>query len=239
MVEFELISGPSDVADSVKKYQKWQTRYLRTISRPEILRAIMFQLDKPEWENYRVYALLCYLTGGRRNEVVCAKKKDFESAKVMHNGKQYDVLLITLANSKNRENPTKQLPLIRGIDMTDDTMLDIIEAFISKFKPEDYVFFHHNKKGSLYDKYLRKVKIQIDYREPQWKISDILTIKMCMFPHYLRHCRLTHLGPIGTQALITQAGWTSPRQGGIGVLMDTYVHRGWEVIAKQRLMNNV
>lgn len=234
MVQFELIAGSELVADGVRQYHKWKTRHLRIVSRAEIFRAIMTQLDRPEWENFRMYAIMCYLTGSRLNEVMNIKRKDCEKRVFRCGDKDYNVLLITLINLKNRDIATKQIPLVYGIDPTDDSMIDILNIYLAKFKDDDLIFKRYAMKTTIYDHYLSKLKFQVDYREPRWPINDMLTIRFNCFPHYLRHARATHLGSISNRAMTNQMGWK-----GDSVLEDTYVHRQWEIIAKQRVLNNV
>lgn len=237
MVFVQLEDGPPEALAKIENYRKWKTRFLKVLDKEELLRELDSQLKD---ERAHVFALMLYLTAGRRNEVLYIRREDIERRTFHHhNGKDYEVLLVLLPNEKNKTHSTKLIPLVLGIDSAEDEMIKICMEYIEKTKKG---FIFPKTDPSMYNQLLEPCKLTTTYRENRWPINWMLTIKFRLFPHYLRHCRLTYFAPLGPMMLIQIAGWSSSQIGGrsgIGELLDTYVRREWEQIATERVNKRI
>jgi len=146
-------------------------------------------------ERIRALFVMGYLTAGRISEIIEIQKKDLKPEKV--DGR--DVLLIRMANRKNRKNKHKEI----GIPI--DTNLDfikIIGTYTNTLTPLDLLFPISTTQA--------------------WKI---LKEKYNINPHYLRHIRVTHLVrdyELDPYSIEMIAGWSNL------LPLEAYKHLKWK-----------
>jgi len=174
----------------------------------------------------RAFLAATYLTAGRINEVVQCRSR-LKQHTVMngegeleleefydytrtpgirpndiewkvHDGKE--VMVITLLNQKNRVHRTKELPIMVALERQ---LVEAVRVIADAQKDKDAPMFPFSYVTG-------------------WKIA-----RRCldMHPHFLRHCRLTHLSNPPYRydhvRLMKFAGWTSTQQA------DRYIHTRW------------
>ena len=233
--KFEILSAPDSIKEEIQQEKKWETRYLAVITKQDLFRILMTEINN---ETYRAFGMLCYLTGARRGEVAFLKRSSFTNDSLVINDKVYEVLLVKIYNQKSHTIKEKWMPLIRHLEPTEDMMLDFIENYLSKFKDNERLFKQISLSG--YDHWLDSAKVQTEYKKPAWKGDESAIIRFQLFPHYLRHCRLTYFSPLGSDCIISIAGWSSKQLGKeVGQLLDTYVRRNWQKIARRRIEEHV
>jgi hypothetical protein len=150
------------------------------------------------------------------------------------------VVLFDIPNEKNHQLPRKLIPVVKGLDSTTDVMLKFIEDYMVTMPANQDLFFDSNECSPNKNWHLAKVLFTTVYREPSIPISQTLELKFKLFPHYLRHCRLTHMAPLGILPLIQIAGWskTQLKQYTSGQLLETYIRSDWQALVKIMILNN-
>lgn len=241
-MNFEIVKHQCkpETLELLQGRRKWKTAFLDSVSKERLYSEISLALqdDNP----CRIFCFVSYLTGGRRNEVLAIRKQDISKKKLkMKDGKIYDVLVVEMLNEKNKQFNRKFIPLVKGLDPTEDRMIEEIETHINAAPSDDEIF----KKGhpTAINFPIRKVKLKTRYREIWMAASEELIVKFNLFPHYLRHCRLTHLNWLPPVLMVQFAGWSSSqlrgRMGSASTLLDTYIHKNWESLAKEMVQHGL
>src|SRR3990167_1297335 len=223
-----FIDGSKEKFELLKKGHI-SAKFLAGITIEELLRSVNAVHELEDHDKAFIYAL--FLTAGRRDEVYGMRKMDIKHEQITDDeGRVYEVMVISLRNEKNRKIPYKFIPLMKGIDATEDYMIDkLIEHTATILNPEDHLFYEGYAHTTISNKHLEKVWITDRYREPNWNINEDLVIKFRLFPHYLRHIRLSELG-LGEDTKIW-AGWSEITPE----LDQTYLRRGWAKLLKIRM----
>lgn len=242
-MKFKVVKEESDCSEKViqqlRGMRKWKTQFLETISKEEILRLVTVYGETNE--EVKIYTILAYLTAGRRNEVLMIRKSDISKQMYFYSpqNKEYEVTIFHLANEKNKKYPDKLIPVVRGIDETIDLMLDEVKKYTNE---KDGNLFRKIDPTS-WNKFLEKIEIKARYRDNAWAITEDLVVSFSLFPHYLRHCRLTDLGSIGSQELVQVSGWSyGQMQNKSGVsanLLETYIRRVWQNVVDSMIRNRI
>lgn len=241
IVESEDILGKGAVTIEVlKARRKWQTRYLSIPTREYILRTLNHYLKPREKANLKLFAFITYLTSGRRNEVRGIRKSDITKHKVTYGNDSYDVMLFDLMNEKNKFLPRKQIPVVKGVNPPIDDMLNYIESYLEAMPPEEDLLFNVEQHSSTKNQQLSSVLFEAVYRDTVMPISESLKIRFKLFPHFLRHARLTHLSFLGILPLVQLAGWSkgSLRQFAAAELLETYIRSDWQATARLMIQSN-
>jgi len=161
---------------------------------PTIEEIKIMALSQPD-ERIRALFVMGYLTAGRISEIIEIQKKDLKPEKV--DGR--DVLLIRMANRKNRKNKHKEI----GIPMdTHSDFIKILGTYINTLSPIDLLFPISTTQA--------------------WKI---LKEKYNINPHYLRHIRVTHLVrdyELDPYSIEMIAGWSNL------LPLESYKHLKWK-----------
>jgi len=146
-------------------------------------------------ERTRALFVMGYLTAGRISEILEIQKKDLKPEKV--DGR--DVLLIRMANRKNRKNKHKEI----GIPI--DTHIDFIRIL-----------------GS-YTNQLNPIDLLFDFSKTE--AYKLLKENYNINPHYLRHIRITHLVrdyELDPYSIEMIAGWSNL------LPLEAYKHLKWK-----------
>lgn len=238
-MNFEVVEydgNNEEKIEEIRNYRKWKTKYLDTVSKEYILREIEQQAG--DNEEIKAFALLTYITSGRRNEVLNLRRDDFSTEHLNVKDENYEILLVRMMNQKNRNNDRKKIPMVKGLSPIEDRIIGIVEEWIEN--KDEYIF--RQLDPTSWNKMLKKIKFEARYKEKDMPITENLIVKFGLYPHYLRHCRLTHLNWL-SPVLITQlAGWSSSQlQGKFGGSkeIDTYIRRNWEPLAKEMILHGL
>lgn len=235
MTHFEILEAPENIKDEIRQQKKWETSYLSVVAKADLFRLVMTGIKSDE---HKAYAILCYLTGARRGEVAFLRRSNFTQDSINYKDKVWKILLIRLYNEKSKTIKEKYMPLVYGIEPTEDLLLDFLDSYLKNFKDTDRLF--HQVSLHSYNHWTKGAVIQAQYKKPAWKPDEYAIVRFPLFPHYCRHCRLTHFASLGSDVIISIAGWSSKQLGKhIGTLLDTYVRRAWQTIAKRRIEENV
>jgi len=161
-------------------------------------------------------ATFTYLTGGRISEVLYTRAKDITYDEV---NKAFVVNLKTL---KNRVIGQRQIPIARV--GKDKWFYDMFEKYyyeyVIELDPDDKVFpFRSRFMANIYFKkiYIQNVLV-LDMENKEWHERTIR-----LFPHYLRHCRASHLvSHFGFREfeLMRFMGWSSSKPASFYVKLD-------------------
>lgn len=239
-MKFDLASfdGSQETVDKIKSRRKWKATCLDVVSKDYLFRELSFQLK--DNQEAKIFCFLLYLTSARRCEVLNLKRQDVSRSSIrMQNGIAHEVLVFQMMNQKNKQTDRKYIPLVKGLDLIEDAMISEVEAYI--FSKDDFIF---KRVGSTaWNKVLEKVKLKTRYKERWMPITEEMIVEFGLFPHYLRHCRLTHMNWL-SPVLITQlAGWSNSQLqgkfGASGKLIDTYLHKNWETLAKEMILHGL
>lgn len=239
-MKFEVVEhdGSEETVAQIRTRRKWKATCLDVVSKEYLYRELSYQLEQDLSE--KMFCFIAYLTSARRNEVLAISSQDVsEHSLRMQDGKTYKVYVFSLINEKNKQNDRKYIPVVLGLNDIEDDMIKQVIEFI-KSKP-DRVF--RKLDPTVWNKALEKVRIKARYKERWMPINENMVVEFRLFPHYLRHCRLTHMNWL-SPVLITQlAGWSNSqlqgRFGASGKLIDTYIHKNWEALAREMIIHGI
>lgn len=182
------------------------------------------------------FAIL-YLTGARVSEIATLRKRDF-SYSTDKLGRE--TLVVKIPTLKNRNERFRYIPLVN--EKPYKNMVGEIENYLDHLDSYEKIFstYHrrtiarHLEKFDLFEteadfpKGLNKLSgveiLEFDKSDPTRKL-----VRRKWFPHYLRHCRLTHLVQMhhaDATRLMFWAGWTDTR------LARIYIHLDWSNLAE-------
>lgn len=155
-----------------------------------------------------------YLMGCRITEALATKKEDVEEQV------KGAVCSVLLKNLKNKLKPSKTLPIIlKGLGASETYMSQFTWDWI---KHQDGLLF---KLFTPKDSWVLFKQLKIPTIKAQYDGALVDIADMPINPHYLRHCRLTHLATIyglNSTELQAWAGWTSGR------MTNTYIQFDWQ-----------
>lgn len=176
---------------------------------PERLFRIIHKINKldyiKKWDLTALASFL-YLTGGRISEVLDIKRSNIETKRINEN---LEIFVVNIKTLKSRIYPMRIIPI--APIKTDKPFYDIFHKFLSnnEYADDDYIFPFQTR--FIINKKFKKVKIknllQLDPINKEWIRQDFN-----LHPHYLRHCRLSHLASVfdyNEIDLMRFAGWAS------------------------------
>lgn len=151
------------------------------------------------------FSSFLYLTGARVSEGLMMKRGDIDF-------REDDVLVANLRTLKARIYPIRQIPIVPT--RSDKPFYRILKKFLdTEVQEESDLLFPTFKSRFVINHHLKKIKIQnllqLDPNNKRW-----LEQPYRMHPHYLRHCRLSHMTSIygyGEIELMRFAGWSSTK----------------------------
>ncbi len=156
---------------------------------------------------------MCYIFGLRISEALSIKARDLEY------NRAEDVWVLRVITKKRKDaSILRVLPSL--CKEGEDKLLRMIEERHTGTDPAELMFDTNRKLAYFYFQKNRVEVNAVDFQKRE--IIDMPAFKM--HPHYLRHCRLTHLVTyygFDLFKLTQYAGWTSPN-----VAM-TYVNLDW------------
>lgn len=161
-----------------------------------------------------------YLTGQRISEALRVRRADItyeergDAAYVVVNS-------ITL---KNRNQPRRVLPLPHY--GAEKPMVQQVYERIEDLDYDERIFRDLNRKSAWY--ILQKQTVRIDAIMPN--DNTMKEIEMAIYPHYLRHCRASHLAQYrgyDLYQLMQYFGWSSPN------VATVYATLNWQSLAEQ------
>lgn len=164
----------------------------------------------------------CYLTGARVSEALSCRKEDIQMAKSKDLGDYLTVRLVTL---KNKKVPFRDIPVpMREVE---EKMTKQIFTYMETENKKDADHIFHLSRTNTYNRLAKRtMRVRaIDKR----KKEIISNYEKPMNPHYLRHCRLTHLVQhygFNELQLMRFAGWSNTNPAIV------YVHLNWMDLAK-------
>jgi integrase len=188
----------------------------------------LYDFGKKYPQPWRCLFYLTYLTGGRISEVLELRRKDMERVDF----EDTDAVKVTLITRKNRANKFRAVPIPTCKMLTE--VMDYIDTLPKG--GESYLFQDiHCLKGGRSKAWRMFAKEHTVVRatdargeRPEDKYLSAYVLRMR--PHYLRHCRLTHLvNRYGVDSLILMffAGWTTPAPARV------YASADWQTILKR------
>jgi len=174
---------------------------------PDKLLKEINKINKSDYRNrwdLAVFTSFMYLTGARVTEAINVKRKHLE---IRNN----NLFVVNLKTLKSRVYPIRQLPIAPV--KTDKPFFEILSTYLEEnsFQEDDFLFPFQSRFKVFYR--LRKIMIpkllQLDPNKKAWIEEDFH-----LHPHYLRHCRLSHLASIfdfNEIQLMKFAGWSSTK----------------------------
>ena len=154
---------------------------------------IVDRLDLIPDDKIRAFFYLVYATGAREGEALMVKKEDIYSKET----EQGEFIYINLLTEKNRMLANRHIP-ISCCNKQERDLAITLKCFSIAAEPGKYIFFNEPIKTTSK---LRKIR----------RLSEKFLGKN---PHFLRHCRLTHLVTefnFNEYELVKYAGWTDSR----------------------------
>ena len=180
-------------------------------------------------EDGKIKALfyLCYLSGARVGEAIKLTRRDI---KIVN-----EAMVISLYTEKHKGNPTREIPIVIienknhiSYNTIEREMANVILDYIKDIPPEANLFPHSRQ--SVFNMFVRYFFTNVRFKH-EGNIVD--TQLKRINPHYLRHCRITHLRKeYGYDALdlVRFAGWTDTRPATV------YLHLGHKELSKKMLV---
>jgi len=181
-----------------------------------VSREYIYEIGKEYYGEYRILFYLLYLTGGRISEVLKLRRDDIEE--------RGDVLLVNLYTAKNKLIDFRNLPIIN--DGIYKKMLDPVIEYVNQSEYGLRLF--KMTRQMAYNNLSRKwITIRATHKK-----RVIENYKLKLRPHYLRHCRLTHLVTVhnfNEFSLMQFAGWTNIKPAMF------YVRQNWkDLVSRMR-----
>jgi hypothetical protein len=163
------------------------------------------RIGEVESPRERAFFSMLYLTAGRITEILWSSRFGTPGVRpcdirfMMHAGKE--IMVVKIVNRKNRIHHEKELPVVVELEAP---LVKFIRDYADSMPDKTASMFHFNAVTG-------------------WGF----TRKHLGFtPHFLRHCRLTHLSAppyrYDHMRLMKYAGWTNTVQA------DRYIHTRWD-----------
>ena len=165
----------------------------------------------------RALFYFCYLTGARISEALDVTPGDIEKHR---NEKLGEYLTVRLLTRKNRRAKIRDVPV--PMQQLEKTMVSYVNKWVSVSEGS---IFPGLSRTNAWNR-LSRIKITVRAIHGKEIIQDL---NKGVNPHYLRHCRLTHLVQhygFNELQLMRFAGWTNTRPAIV------YVHLNWMDLAK-------
>jgi len=176
-------------------------------------------------EPYDTLFLTCYLYGCRIGE---ALNLDKNHLKINNDSYGRKVLVATILTEKNRINPLRRIPAILAGETLNPFQQEetkIAEHIHEHQETSEKKLFPNITRQKAYNHFSeQKIEVMALQTEPNTKMIRIPQFKIN--PHFLRHCRLTHLREqyhYDSGDLMQYAGWTDTRPAAIYIQLD-YKH---------------
>ena len=191
----------------------------------------IYELGGSLESNDRLLFYILYITAARISEALKIRKRDIESEQLNDDF----VVKFKVFTHKNRFHPIRNIPIIVFKDdnitkehqRIEKKMIEFIFSMIEKIEPDNRIF--NLSRRNAYNRLNRNLKIIV---RATYKNDVIDYHEHKLNPHYLRHCRLTHLRELygfDDLALKQVAGWTNTAP------CNRYVHTGYRDLIKEML----
>lgn len=195
------------------------------------------ELKNPE---YKCLYYILYLTGARVGEIIdYLRVRDIDYKTLTETDDNDNTIIRSVAvfdvvTEKRKDRPKRKLPVMYKDTRVADAyyyenlMIEYIKAFNNSKMVEEKVF--RVKRTSATNYYKRHIQFPIGAVYKGKRID----VNYRMHPHYLRHCRITHMREMyGFDILDLKqfAGWTSTK------MTDTYLHAGWRNLIGKMINN--
>jgi integrase len=172
---------------------------------------------------------VCYLTGARIGEAIGITRRDIRVSTTKNE------LLIDLKTEKRKDHPIRTIPILimDNVSHTDfnyfeTEMVTHILKYTENLSPEALVFPISRQRG--FNLLVRYFNVTVRYRLKDNTATEVMPKKIN--PHYLRHCRLTHLRQeygYDMLSLMRFAGWKDTQ------MCNIYLHLGYKDLTKEML----
>lgn len=176
-----------------------------------------------QYKDPRIRALFffCYLTGARISEALATTPKDINRTSSQELG---DYITVRLLTRKNKRIPIRDVPV--PLRHREGEMMAYMDAYLNVERPaRGSRNFGYLTRTNAWNR-LSEVKVVVRALHGR----DIIEkYERGINPHYLRHCRLTHLVQhygFNEIQLMRFAGWTNTKPATV------YVHLNWMDLAK-------
>lgn len=190
----------------------------------------VFELGKDtEDDMVRSLFYLCYLSGARIGEAIQLTKRD------VHISTSGEELLIELKTEKRKDHPIRVIPILiidnpnhTVFNMYEKQMASVIINYVKRFKEDDLVFPISRQQS--FNIFTKQFNTRVRYRLKDNTPTDLDVKKIN--PHYLRHCRLTHLRQeygYDVVSLMRFAGWKDSQMANI------YLHLGYKDLRNEMM----
>jgi integrase len=177
----------------------------------------------------KVLFFLCYLSGSRIGEAIELTRRD------IHKSTSENELLIELKTEKRQDHPIRTIPILiidnpnhKLFNAYEKKMATAIINYIKDMKPDEIAFpISRQRAFNLFTKYF---STNVRFHLKDNTATDIEEKKIN--PHYLRHCRLTHLRQeygYDVVSLMRFAGWKDSQMANI------YLHIGYKDLTREML----
>lgn len=166
---------------------------------------------------------ILYLTGARITEALKLKRKDVSWG----SPQEKKTLVFDLITLKNKRQKHRKIPVVLNTKYEKEMAGEVIE-YVNRFEKGDSPLFKIERTNATH-RLQRMLKIYVRAVK-DGKTEVIEEYPFRIHPHYLRHCRLTHLVEmygIDAVSLKNFAGWT-----GLD-MADTYIRQDWKGLAKR------
>lgn len=176
-----------------------------------------------ELENTKFLFYWLYLTGQRITEALKLKRKDVWFS--TQEGK--DFIVVSSITEKNKIQPRRVIPI--PLFGEEKNMAEFVWQKIENLHATSPLFFAKNKEMTRTNawNYLAKQQIEVPAIDP--KTREIISYKMKIFPHYLRHCRASHVAMFynyDIYRLMQFFGWSTPKTATV------YATLNWKSLAE-------
>jgi integrase len=166
----------------------------------------------------RMLYLWLYLTGQRVSEALLVKREHILVREV--EGNTY--LVVDSTTLKNNDRPRRFIPIpFNGLEKD---MVESVWAAVNTLKPEAKLF---TLTRQMARNHLARVAVENEFINR--KTKERYSAKMSIYPHYLRHCRATHMAEeydYDLYRLMNFFGWKSP------TMPNLYCAPGWRNLAR-------
>jgi len=185
------------------------------------------EIKSPE---YKMIYYIIYLTGARVSEALRMFVRDIEF-KELNDGKK--IAVFDLITVKRKDHPRRKIPVLY-YDPTNEhqylyerKMINYIKNYIEPKLDDEWIF--KNRKYNRVTNYFRR-HLQVHIRSI-YKGNEMM-IDYKIHPHYLRHCRITHMRTeynFDVLDLKQFAGWTDISMTNI------YLHAGYKNLVEKMI----
>lgn len=159
-----------------------------------------------------------YLTGQRVSEALDVKRGDVRIRE--EKGERF--MVVDSVTKKNKEQPRREIPV--PMDLIEKDMVALVWTAYENYKPEVPLFYYSRQQAF---NHLSEVKITCRFIDN--KTKQRFEGPLRIYPHFLRHCRATHLASeygYDLRRLMNYFGWASP------AMPNTYQSVDWRDLAR-------